>query len=163
MKEIDKIPKADFLNDYKLFLQDILAKIQRARYEMLMSASKQTLMLYWNIGMSVSEKMKSAGWGESVVERLAKDLQGENPGVRGFSARNIRNMKRFFEFYAQFGLHVGASETNLATAVAKLHSGDISATTMAEIQPLDINTFEIIPKRLSQKQDSLFFFSCNFL
>jgi hypothetical protein len=35
-----------------------------------------------------------------VVEQLSKDLQTEFPGIRGFSARNIWNMKNFFEFYA---------------------------------------------------------------
>ena len=48
--------------DYKCFLQDILTKIQSARYEMLMSVSKQTLLLYWDIGKTVSEKMQLAGW-----------------------------------------------------------------------------------------------------
>jgi len=122
----DKIQKEDFSPDYNHFLQHILTKIQQTRYEMLMSASKQTLLLYWDIGKMVSEKMQSAGWGQSVVEQLAKDLQTEFPGVRGFSARNIRSMKRFAEFYAQFGIS--------ATAVAELETPLISAHTEAEIQ-----------------------------
>jgi len=122
----DNIQKDDFSPNYNHFLQDVLTKIQQARYEMLMSVSKQTLLLYWDIGRAVSEKMQLAGWGKSVVERLAKDLQTEFPGVRGFSARNIRSMKRFAEFYAQFGI--------FATAVAQLGEKQISATTVAEIQ-----------------------------
>jgi len=109
-----QIQKTEFPPDYKPFLQDILTKIQRSRYEMLMSVGKQTLLLYWDIGKAVSEKIELAGWGKSVVDQLAKDLQTEFPGVRGFTARNIRNMKRFYEFYAQF--EIG----NLATTVAKL-------------------------------------------
>jgi len=67
-----------FPSGYKPFLQDILTKIQRTRYEMLMSVSKQTLLLYWDIGKMVSEKIELAGWGKSVVEQLAKDLQTYN-------------------------------------------------------------------------------------
>lgn len=37
--------------------------------------------------------------GQSVVERLSKDLQIEFPGIRGFSARNIWRMKTFYEVY----------------------------------------------------------------
>jgi len=122
----DKIQKDDFSPDYTHFLQDVLTKIQQARYEMLMSVSKQTLLLYWDIGKMVSEKMQSAGWGKSVVERLAKDLQTEFPGVRGFSARNIWNMKKFAEFYAQFGIS--------AATVAEIEKISISAPTEAEIQ-----------------------------
>ena len=47
----DKIQKEDFSPDYNHFLQDVLTKIQQARYEMLMSVSKQTLLLYWDIGI----------------------------------------------------------------------------------------------------------------
>ena len=129
MKELDKIPKDQFLSDYKPFLQDILAKIQSTRYEMLMSVGKQTLLLYWNIGAAVSAKMQVAGWGNAVVERLAKDLQIEIPGVRGFSARNIWRMKMFAEYYATLGLS--------AAAAAEIEEPLISATAVAEIQPND--------------------------
>jgi len=85
---------------YHPFLKEILSKIQLARYEMLKTVSKQTVTLYWEIGKSVSEKVKSERWGKSVVEQLSKDLQTEHPGIRGFSARNIWNMKNFYEFYS---------------------------------------------------------------
>jgi predicted nuclease of restriction endonuclease-like (RecB) superfamily len=112
--------------DYRHFLEDILTKIQSARYRMLMSASKQTLMLYWDMGRAVSEKMHSDGWGKSVVEQLSKDLQAEFPGVRGFSARNIWRMKMFYDFYATLGIS--------ATTVAQPESPQISATAVAELQ-----------------------------
>ncbi len=34
------------------------------------------------------------------MEQLSKDLQTEHPGIRGFSSRNIWNMKNFYEFYS---------------------------------------------------------------
>jgi len=126
MNMTNKIQKGEFPSDYKPFLQDILTKIQRARYEMLMSVSKQTLLLYWDIGKMVSEKIELAGWGNSVVEQLAKDLQKEFPGVRGFSARNIWRMKMFAEFYATLGIS--------ATMVAKIETPPNSATAVAELE-----------------------------
>lgn len=66
---------------------------------MLKTVSKQTVALYWEIGKSVSEKVKSEKWGKSVVEQLSKDLQTEHPGIRGFSARNIWRMKTLYEVY----------------------------------------------------------------
>ena len=86
---IERVQNNEFPTEYSGFLQDILTKIQQTRYEMLMSVSKQTLLLYWDIGRAVSEKIQITGWGNSVVEQLAKDLQTEIPGVRGFSARNL--------------------------------------------------------------------------
>lgn len=68
---------------------------------MLKTVSKQTVSLYWDIGKSVSEKVQREQWGKSVVEQLSKDLQTEFPGIRGFSARNIWNMKNLYEFYTK--------------------------------------------------------------
>lgn len=92
--------KGNELLSYQPFLKEILSKIQQARYEMLKSVSKQTVALYWEIGKSVSEKVEREKWGKSIVEQLSKDLQTEHPGIRGFSARNIWNMKNFYEFYS---------------------------------------------------------------
>jgi predicted nuclease of restriction endonuclease-like (RecB) superfamily len=68
---------------------------------MLKTVSKQTVALYWEIGKSVSQQIQDQGWGKSIVEQLSKDLQREFPGIKGFSARNLWNMKNFYEFYAQ--------------------------------------------------------------
>lgn len=89
------------ITNYKPFLAEILEKIQLARYEMLKTVSRETVNLYWNIGKSVSEKVNQEKWGKSIVEQLSKDLQTEFPGIRGFSARNIWNMKSFYETYDQ--------------------------------------------------------------
>jgi predicted nuclease of restriction endonuclease-like (RecB) superfamily len=85
---------------YPIFLKEILEKIQAARYQMLKTVSLETVKLYWNIGRIVSQKVEQEKWGKSVVERLSKDLQVESPGIRGFSVRNIWNMKSFYETYA---------------------------------------------------------------
>jgi predicted nuclease of restriction endonuclease-like (RecB) superfamily len=84
---------------YRPFLEEILEKIHVARYKMLRNVSTETMNLYWNIGKSVSEKVKNEKWGISIVEKLSKDLQSEFPGIRGFSARNIWRMKTLYENY----------------------------------------------------------------
>jgi len=47
-------------------------------------------------------------------------VRTEFPGVRGFTARNIWYMKKFAEFYTQYGIGVKTMALNLATTVAKL-------------------------------------------
>jgi hypothetical protein len=37
------------------------------------------------------------------VERLSRDLRKEFPGGTGFSSRNLWDMKRFYELYADHG------------------------------------------------------------
>ena len=55
--------------------------------------------LYWDIGRMIVEQQRDEAWGRSVVERLAKDLRAELPGVSGYSARNIWYMRKLFLTY----------------------------------------------------------------
>ncbi|GHU93985.1 hypothetical protein FACS1894156_1600 [Bacteroidia bacterium] len=138
--------------EYRDFLQEILTKIQSARYAMLLSVSKKTLLLYWDIGKAVSKKMQSGGWGQSVVEQLSKDLQTECPGVRGFSARNIWRMKKFYEFYAEILISatVGAELLTNTKSIC-YNSADVTAELqIAEIANSADATAEILPHIVSE-------------
>jgi len=47
------------------------------------------------------------GWGSKVLERVAKDLQNEFPGIEGFSRTNLFRMKAFYNAYAKVPQVVG--------------------------------------------------------
>ncbi|MCL2065491.1 MAG: PDDEXK nuclease domain-containing protein, partial [Candidatus Cloacimonetes bacterium] len=121
------------------FLQDILLKVKQTRFEMLASVSQKTLLLYWEIGKAVSEKLNNGGWGKSVVEKLSNDLRTELPGIRGFSARNIWNMKRFYEFYANLEFKHLTIGLNSATTVAELEAEVDICSLIAENQ-IEVNS-----------------------
>lgn len=84
---------------YKYFLAGIKNRIKEAQYSTLRAVNKELIALYWDIGKSIVEKQKKFGWGRSVVESLAKDLQKEYPGIKGFSVQNLWYMR---QFYAQY-------------------------------------------------------------
>ena len=86
-------------NDYAGFLIEIKARIRRGQYQALRAANKELLDLYWDIGESIHRKQEALGWGKSVVESLARDLQLEFPGRNGFSAQNLWLMRQFFSQY----------------------------------------------------------------
>jgi hypothetical protein len=52
--------------------------------------------LYWYIGRSTVERQKAEGWGRSIVERLASDLQKTFPGMAGFSPLNAWRRRVFY-------------------------------------------------------------------
>jgi len=67
----------------------------------LKKVNTELIQLYWEIGEEIDRKQREHGWGKSVVEILAKELQKEFPGVQGFSARNLWLMRSFFVEYSQ--------------------------------------------------------------
>jgi len=84
---------------YDAFLAEIKDRIRKAQYEALKSVNKELLALYWDIGKIIVERQEKYEWGKSVVENLANDLQSEYPGVKGFSGRNLWNMRNFYVLY----------------------------------------------------------------
>jgi predicted nuclease of restriction endonuclease-like (RecB) superfamily len=86
--------------DYQDFIHDIKSKIRQSQYEAMKAVNKELLLLYWYIGRQIVQKQSELGWGKSVVEQIAKDLQTEFVGISGFSARNLWLMKQFYELYS---------------------------------------------------------------
>lgn len=84
---------------YRAFLKEIKEAIYQAQYKAIKSVNKELIGLYWHIGGQIVEKQQQQGWGKSVVENLSKDLEGEFPGLKGFSSSNLWRMKGLYEQY----------------------------------------------------------------
>lgn len=85
--------------EYQNFRDEITKRIRSAQYEALKAVNKEMIALYWEIGRRIAEQQTTLGWGKSVVENLSKDIQKEFPGIKGFSARNMWDMARFYSEY----------------------------------------------------------------
>ena len=88
-------------NEYSALLNSIKDRIRRAQYDALKAVNKEMIALYWDIGRMILDRQEKQGWGKSVVENLAADLQKEFPGVQGYSARNIWYMRMFYTTYRE--------------------------------------------------------------
>ena len=62
----------------------------------------EELSLNFGIGAYVSNRSRQEKWGMSIIDSISEQLRRELPGLRGFSARNIRNMRTFYEYWKQF-------------------------------------------------------------
>ena len=96
-KIVDALPAG-----YGEFLAELKMKIRSTQIRAGISVNREMIQLYQEIGRQISEQQSQNGWGSSVVERLSKDLCKEFPDIKGFSARNLWDMRRFFECYRDF-------------------------------------------------------------
>lgn len=85
---------------YARFLGDLKQRIAGSRLSVARAVNREMILLYWDIGCGIVGKQSAAGWGDSVVERLAGDLRAAFPGMSGFSGRNLRDMRRLFLSYS---------------------------------------------------------------
>jgi predicted nuclease of restriction endonuclease-like (RecB) superfamily len=88
--------KTLFHSDYPAFLAQLKQRILHARTSAAHAVNRELILLYWDIGRGIVQKQQTAGWGDAVVEQLAADLRAEFPDMRGFSARNIWDMRRLY-------------------------------------------------------------------
>ena len=86
-------------DDYAALLAEVKERIRSAQYDALKVVNKEMIALYWDLGKLIVERQNREGWGKSVVERLASDLQNEFPGVSGFSVQNLWYMRQFYLEY----------------------------------------------------------------
>lgn len=85
--------------DYSKTLDDLKLKIREAQLKAALSVNTELIQLYWEIGHTLSKKMQEEGWGAKTIDRIAKDLGDSLPEMGGFSPRNLRYMRRFYETY----------------------------------------------------------------
>lgn len=82
--------------DYANFFREIKGYIRDRQLQAMRSVNRELVALYWDIGELIHQKQQALGWGKSVVETLARDLQAEFPGRNGFSANNLWLMRQFY-------------------------------------------------------------------
>ena len=87
------------VTNYTKFINSLKAKVRTAQIKGAIAVNKELIKLYWTIGKDIVEKQEQNGWGSKVLERVAKDLQKEFPGIEGFSRRNMFIMRAFYQAY----------------------------------------------------------------
>lgn len=93
---------AHISQEYLQAVKDIKSAILKSRYAAAKQANKELLKLYYSVGGYVSAHSRDGYWGSNTIETIAKGLQQELPGLRGFSARNIKNMRMFYEQWSPY-------------------------------------------------------------
>ena len=84
---------------YLEVLEDIKSRVRTARIRASLSVNRELIILYWEIGRLILERQEAEGWGAKVIDRLSVDLNREFPDQKGFSARNLKYMRKFAEGY----------------------------------------------------------------
>jgi predicted nuclease of restriction endonuclease-like (RecB) superfamily len=80
---------------------EVVRLIAASREKALQAVNTALIDLYWQVGATISRKMEAAEWGDGVVDRLAQFIGRTDPGLRGFTRRNLFRMRQFYEAYRE--------------------------------------------------------------
>ena len=116
------------MNQYSDAVRQIKTAILQSQAKALASVNQEQLALYYGIGRYISQNSRSGFWGKDAIETISRQLSAEMPGLRGFSPRNLQNMRMFYKQWKMF-------DTNLADASAKLggNNNSLIPTILADI------------------------------
>lgn len=79
--------------EFKEIFKDIKNEILNAQYDIYKSANTRTLALYSYLGKIIDENSK---YGSNFINNLSIALKINFPNIKGFSERNLTNMKRYY-------------------------------------------------------------------
>lgn len=118
-------------------------------------ASGQQLSLYFGIGLYISSHSREGYWGTGAIEAISEQLHKEMPGLRGFSAENMKKMRTFSEFWGQF-----INRSSLATDLQRVDKECVIETDFFSLQKwspvaTDLNRDDILAVSFSHHMEIL--------
>ncbi|HMT71675.1 MAG TPA: DUF1016 N-terminal domain-containing protein, partial [Saprospiraceae bacterium] len=98
---------------YITWLRDIKSNIQRSQLKASVAVNTELIKMYWFLGKEIFEKQENSVWGSGFIDQLSKDLKLEFPEMSGFSPKNLRYCKTFYEFWQQAVAKLQLNENQL--------------------------------------------------
>lgn len=119
--------------------------ILSSQYRAASYANKEQLSLYYGIGRYVSENSREGFWGKGAIETISQQLQKELPGLRGFSAANIKFMRQFYETWCDdlksLTAISGINERKSLTAVSEIDTQLLIPCEKPDREDFDFSSF----------------------
>ncbi len=123
------------------------------RSRALQVVNNESLLICWNVGKYVSEKLKTSEWGSKVVTQLSEYLRTKDPSLKGYSRRNIYNMILFFDCYSslQFRQLLSSIKTDnklVQSEMSKLQTNDNQGNEIVQTNSAQLILLQEMPKIL---------------
>lgn len=80
-------------NDFKIIMSKIKDRINNTKLEIFQNANMSLLNLYFYIGKTLVENSK---YGNNFIDTMSTELKLSYPGMKGFSVRNLKNMRKYY-------------------------------------------------------------------
>lgn len=86
-------------SEYKTWVESLSRRFKQSQIKAAVKVNRELLAFYWSLGKDIVEMKTESRWGSKLIDALSADLRAELPMVKGFSATNLRYVKRFYALY----------------------------------------------------------------
>jgi predicted nuclease of restriction endonuclease-like (RecB) superfamily len=86
-------------SEYKAWVVELKSRLRSMQLKAAISVNSALLEFYWELGAEIVERQKSSTWGDGFLKQLSQDLMADFPEMKGFSKRNLEQIRRWYIFY----------------------------------------------------------------
>ncbi|MEM8640492.1 MAG: DUF1016 N-terminal domain-containing protein [Cyanobacteria bacterium P01_G01_bin.54] len=86
---------------YKDWVITLKTRLRSLQLKAVVTVNAALLEFYWQLGAEIAEKQKIRRWGDGFLQQLSQDLRAEFPDLKGFSKRNLEQIRRWYLFYTE--------------------------------------------------------------
>lgn len=119
------------IKKYDGAVEIIKRAILQSQYDAARQVNEKQLALYYGIGKYISLNSRNGSWGKGAIDAISERLDRELPGLRGFTSRNLRYMRTFYEEWevldpdGRIFSTSGSESSNLELASSKIDENEI--------------------------------------
>lgn len=106
---------------YNDAVQTIKKAILDSQLRATQHINEEQLALYYGIGQFISKHTRTGAWGTKAIETISRQLSVELPGLKGYSATNLKFMRLFYEAWSDLfnsSATAGKLEEHISSAAA---------------------------------------------
>ena len=127
------------MEKYDEAVKVIKAAILQSQYDAARSVNEKQLALYFCIGKYISLNSRKGFWGTGAIDAISERLDQELPGLRGFTSRNLRYMRSFYEAWSA----LESAEKPLTITEEQSNHSELANSKMEPIRPDSIWNLQI--------------------
>ncbi|MBL1259432.1 MAG: hypothetical protein COB33_002735 [Thiotrichaceae bacterium] len=87
--------------DYANWLAALKQQFRQTQLKAAVQINSELLNYYWHLGDEIVEKQQNSSWGDKFLAQLSQDLMAGFPDIKGFSRRNLEQIRRWYRFWQQ--------------------------------------------------------------
>lgn len=149
---------------YNDAVQAIKTAILQSRYEAGKAGNVIQLHLYYAIGGYISANSRQGHWGTGAIAAISEQLKKELPGLRGYSASSLKNMRSFYEAWSPLdAVHnspdatgdLGATDGSIK--VHRMRLANLPDTTEEDFLSIGFSHHCLILTKVKDQEERLFY------
>ena len=82
-------------------IHELKSRFRSSQIIAAVKVNSEQQLFNWQLGRDLVVRKAEEKWGTGIVNQVSLDLQAEFPEAKGFSARNLWNMEKWYLFYVE--------------------------------------------------------------